>query len=870
MTFRTLLLATAAMSLGGLPAAVHGESIAECKEYFRTGKYEDCLLATTEAIESRSYGEEWPLLKAKCELATGSYEQAVETIAAGLKRYAWSVRLLMLQHRSALLTGRAELAEASLTEIERLVQTASWRYTDADDLVALGQAALALGADPRDVLEGFFDRARRNFKTRPDGFVAAGRLAVEKGDFQLAAEILLPAAEQFDDNPELLLACSKAVRSTDAELATEFLQRVLEINPVDAEALQLIVERQIDQEDYSGATETISRMLQVNASSPEGHALQAVIHHLRNNDEAAASSATRAMQHSGPSAPINNLIGTILSRRYRFQQGAQYQRAALEADPSYVPARIQLAQDLLRLGKEAEGWQLADEAQAADGYNTTVFNLLQLKGSLDQFTTLESEHFRLRMQAREAAVYGQRALALLEDAWQVQSQRYGYTPETPVTVEIYHRADDFAVRTFGIPDVAGFLGVCFGKLVTVNSPASRRENPSNWESVLWHEFCHVITLQMTDNKIPRWLSEGISVYEERQRDSRWGQQMNPEFRDRILAGNVTPVSQLSSAFLTAGSGEDLNFAYYESSMVVEFIVERFGLSAITGVLQELKAGLTINDALQRHTMEIAGLDAEFTEFLLGQANQWAPGASFEDMAALARLDTETLRELVTSSPGNYNAGMLLASRLIAEEQLPEAEEQLRRLVQLVPEQQSDGSPRTLLAAIHRRQQRFEDERKVLTEHVARNADALDAFVRLQEMAAETESWADVIRHGDSVQAIDPFRVDCITRVAEAAEITEDIFAAESALVSLLALQPDDAARFHYRLAVLLKTTRTAAARRHTLLALESAPRYRAAHRLLLELQQIRDAAAQDDAVSVEEKPDADAAASEDPAAERLE
>ncbi len=39
--------------------------------------------------------------------------------------------------------------------------------------------------------------------------------------------------------------------------------------------------------------------------------------------------------------------------------------------------------------------------------------------------------------------------------------------------------------------------------------------------VLWHEFCHVITLQKTGNKIPRWLSEGISVFEERRADVRW-------------------------------------------------------------------------------------------------------------------------------------------------------------------------------------------------------------------------------------------------------------------------------------------------------------------------------------------------------------
>ena len=44
---------------------------------------------------------------------------------------------------------------------------------------------------------------------------------------------------------------------------------------------------------------------------------------------------------------------------------------------------------------------------------------------------------------------------------------------------------------------AGFLGVCFGSVITANSPASQSASPANWQSVLWHEFCHVVTLQKT-------------------------------------------------------------------------------------------------------------------------------------------------------------------------------------------------------------------------------------------------------------------------------------------------------------------------------------------------------------------------------------
>jgi hypothetical protein len=64
----------------------------------------------------------------------------------------------------------------------------------------------------------------------------------------------------------------------------------------------------------------------------------------------------------------------------------------------------------------------------------------------------------------------------------------------PVLVEFFGAQQDFAIRTFGALGGQGMLGVCFGTVVTMNSPGSLAHGRNNWESTLWHEFCHVITL----------------------------------------------------------------------------------------------------------------------------------------------------------------------------------------------------------------------------------------------------------------------------------------------------------------------------------------------------------------------------------------
>ena len=155
------------------PAAASAETLTECQDLFRKGDYQACLTAVATAVEERKYGEDWPILKVQLELMLGKYPEALQSAADGIERYAWSVRLRQIQYEAALANGNSELADEALIRIEQMVSASSWRYTDADDLVALGKIALIVGADARAVQEGFYERARRNYSTRPDGFVAA-------------------------------------------------------------------------------------------------------------------------------------------------------------------------------------------------------------------------------------------------------------------------------------------------------------------------------------------------------------------------------------------------------------------------------------------------------------------------------------------------------------------------------------------------------------------------------------------------------------------------------------------------------------------------------------------------------------------------
>jgi tetratricopeptide (TPR) repeat protein len=404
--------------------------------------------------------------------------------------------------------------------------------------------------------------------------------------------------KRFGDDPDVHYGLAQAFYHSDRKAMVASLDAALHVNPRHVPALVLLAEHQIDCEDRDAAAKTLDRALAVNPWDPDAWAYQAVLAHLANDPNGVSARRANALKFWPTNPRVDYLIGRKLSQNYRFTEGVACQRRALKSDANYLPAKIQLAEDLLRLGNEQEGWTLANEVNKKDPYNVEAYNLVHLHDALSGFQVLSADGLLIKMDKREAALYGDKVLELLQQAKSQLCAKYGYQLDGPVTIELFPSQQDFAVRTFGMPAVEGFLGVCFGKVITANSP--RAAPAFNWQSMLWHEFCHIVTLSLTANKMPRWLSEGISVYEESQRDPTCGQQMNPTYRRMILEGELTPVGELSAAFLSPKTPMHLQFAYYESSLVVEFLVQRFGLASLKAILADLAKGDPINAAIAKH------------------------------------------------------------------------------------------------------------------------------------------------------------------------------------------------------------------------------------------------------------------------------
>ena len=92
-------------------------------------------------------------------------------------------------------------------------------------------------------------------------------------------------------------------------------------------------------------------------------------------------------------------------------------------------------------------------------------------------------------------------------------------------------------------------GVSFGPVIVLESPATGHFGEFNWASALWHEIAHTFHLGMTGGRLPRWLAEGLAVYEEHRGRSGWGADVTPSFLGALREGKLLPPSKLNLAFL---------------------------------------------------------------------------------------------------------------------------------------------------------------------------------------------------------------------------------------------------------------------------------------------------------------------------------
>ena len=188
-----------------------------------------------------------------------------------------------------------------------------------------------------------------------------------------------------------------------------------------------------------------------------------------------------------------------------------------------------------------------------------------------------------------------------------------------------------------------------------------------------------------------------------------------------------------------------------------------------------------------------------------------------------------MRAWIKENPQNVRGLMTFAALLIENERWDEAKQTLQaghRPVSRVRRQRQPvlaAGGNSCQAGRHRQPKRTSWRR--LAE---RDADAGATYLRLIEIAEAEEDWESLHRNAERLMAVNPLTPHPhIVRLPEWPNSTDQPETAMRAYRSLLVMDPDDPAELHYRLASNYRELdSTPDAKRHVLMALENAPRFR--------------------------------------------
>ncbi|MEN8149674.1 MAG: tetratricopeptide repeat protein [Planctomycetota bacterium] len=416
--------------------------------------------------------------------------------------------------------------------------------------------------------------------------------------YAVKAEIYLAVYQDKSAKKELLRALAKNPRYPPAlywharQLDFEWdsaggvarCEEALASNPSFAEAHEFIATVRIGDRQFADAERHLDAVLSVNPNRRPAAGLKATIRFLKGDRKGFDADAKKLLATNPKFSRVYRDLAGVLEQQRRFEEACEWAKKAVEVDAEDFLAWWMVGRNLVHRAKEEEALAALKKSRSLDpgGHYKEAFrhNMIEVLGHLEEFAESRSPNFRYKIHVGENTILSRYYHRFMELSWDTLTKRYEFEPEGPILTEVFHNHQDFAARTIGLPGI-GALGACFGKVITLDSPSARKPGEFGWASTAHHEFAHVVTLQLSKGRVPRWFTEGLSVYEERQFADWWERDMDRVLFDRWSAGEIYPILKFNRTF----RGRDVMFAYYLGGMMCEFIVEEFGFPKILEMLE---------------------------------------------------------------------------------------------------------------------------------------------------------------------------------------------------------------------------------------------------------------------------------------------
>ena len=646
--------------------------------------------------------------------------------------------------------------------------------------------------------------------------VRYGMLLHERFNNGDAVDLFKEALQRDPKNARAYLGL--AIVSADGfdNKAGEYALKSLSLDPKQPEPHELLAGLALENNDIEHAVSEADDALAVSTDAMDAMAIHAAVDLLadRVSESDLWFSKVRAVNPGYGQGYA--LVARQLEMHYRYEDAITYYRKAIEADPRLWSAHSALGIDLMRMGQEDEPRQQL-ELSYNNGYrDAATTNSLRLLDSYKNFVTFKDDTTILRMRKEEAELLRPYFEAELHRAIATYATKYKMTLPGPVQLEVYPDHEDFAVRTMGMPGL-GALGVTFGEVVAMDSPSGRKPGDFNWDATLWHEMSHVYILTATKHRVPRWFTEGLAVHEEGVASGHpeWADRLTPEVLVAIHEKKLLPVASLDRGFVMPEYPAQVIVSYFQAGSICDFIGSKWGEGKLLAMVHSFGQMKTTPEVLAADLdLTPEAFDELYMAWLDKRAGKTAANfdAWREKLKALVELDKAKKYDVV----------------------LKEGE----TVRQMYPEYVGEANPYIFLAEAHLAKDDKKAAADILTDYQKMGGTSpatLKQLAKLQEDLGQVKEAAATL---DKINAIYPVHDEELHRHLGELWFAQGNFAGairENAAV--VAMHPLDQAGAEFQLAqAYYAAGEKAKAEETVLLALEAAPGFRPAQRLLLQIE----------------------------------
>jgi len=696
----------------------------------------------------------------------------------------------------------------------------------SDSLLTAAEATWALGDTGR--ANELFRQAVAEQPRNPHIRARWGRLFLSTHQPSAAAPLFREALLLDPDFLHAKTGLAAALLSQPGAEARKLLAEISIEHPDDVETLLMMARLELETRNLDQADALLDRALasteQQGLAPLDVYALKASADMLRDIED--SEWTDKALEFSPAYGDVFFVPAHYHLINYRYREAVATLKRAVEVQPTHWSAHSQLGINLLRLNDIAGAKKHLEIAYGGDPYDTATVNTLKLLDTLDDFRDIETTaDFRrptdtedvtvpvvLRLHKDEEQYLSPYVRELTLKAVKTFSERYDFALKEPLIVELFPNHDDFAVRTVSTPGV-GLLGVTFGYLLAMDSPSGRPPGEFHWGSTLWHELAHVFTIEKSDHRMPRWFTEGVSVYEEWNTGPLRGRHIPVDVLQAIKENKLLPVKDLDSGFVRPTYPNQVTVSYMQAGLICEMISEFWGHNKLTEMLVEFDKRQDTTQAVRT----VLGISTEELDRNLTQYIELKLGK------VIGQFDT--WRELLTSM---HTAGQ--------SDQWATVVALANQANEIYPEFVGNGNTYLALHRAYESNGNADRAIEVLEtwyEYGGYQPDMLHQLAHRLRDQGRTDKATEVL---ESLNWVSPNNIDLHERLGKDYLERGDHKAALREFQSLLGLNPHDKSVVHLNIAYAYKNLDdNKRAKRNVLQALEYAPFFREAQDLLVEL-----------------------------------